>query len=108
MAVAFLQEFAPTGDRSTTNYDAISARLAAEGDTPPDGLIVHSAGFGEDGTFRIYDVWETREHQQRFYNDRLMPIVGEIIASASDAPPPDREEVYELHDVIAGSPSGVA
>jgi hypothetical protein len=99
MAVAFLQEFSPTDDRSTTNYDAIAGRIGGQ-EAPPEGLIVHSAGFGEDGTFRIYDVWESREHAERFISERLMPIVEELTAGRDDAPPPARQELYELHDVV--------
>ena len=96
MAVAFVQEFGP-GDRSTTNYDAISARLNAK-DDPPDGVIIHTAGFTGDGGFRIFDVWESREHLQRFLEDRLMPIVQELTAG-QDLPQP-REDIYELHDLF--------
>jgi ABC-type transport system substrate-binding protein len=97
MAVAFLQEFPSTGDRSTTNYDTINEQLAGT----PDGLIVHSAGFGEDGTFRIYDVWESREQYERFFNEQLTPLINEVMATG-DAAPPARQEVYELHNVRSG------
>ena len=85
MAVAFLQEFSPTGDRSTTNYDTINERLGADQD-PPEGVIFHSVGFGEDGTFRIYDVWESREHLDRFLNERLMPLHLALFTETSPAP----------------------
>src|SRR6266568_9519779 len=71
MAVAFIQEFKIQGDdRSTTNYDTINERLNTRND-PPEGGIVHTAGFDEDaGVFRIFDVWETREHGERFIRER--------------------------------------
>jgi hypothetical protein len=101
MAVAFVQEFKIQGDdRSTTNYDAVNARLnvAAE---PPEGGIFHTAGFDEEaGVFRIFDVWETREHGERFLRERLQPILGELMATRDDLAPPDREGWYELHDLI--------
>jgi hypothetical protein len=101
MAVAFVQEFEIAGgDRSTTNYDAIASRLQGEA---PEGLIVHTAGFDEEqGVFRILDVWESKEHAQRFIDERLMPIVNELLAGRDDAPPPGREYFYELHDVVKG------
>jgi hypothetical protein len=101
MAVAFVQEFQiQGGDRSTTNYDAVAERLnVAE---PPEGAIVHTAGFDEDaGVFRIFDVWETREDGERFIREQLQPILAELMASRPDATPPDRETWYELHDVMA-------
>jgi hypothetical protein len=101
MAVAFIQEWEITGeDRGTTNYDAINERLNTH-DDPPDGGVVHTAGFDEDArVFRIFDVWETREHGERFIRERLMPIIKEMTAGRSDAPPPDRETWYELHDLM--------
>jgi hypothetical protein len=101
MAVAFVQEFAidPDGDRSTTNYDAIQERLDTR-NNPPDGGLFHSAGFDEEaGVFRIFDVWETREHAQRFIDERVMPIVNEVTAGRPDAGPPRRAYFYELHDL---------
>jgi hypothetical protein len=101
MPVAFIQEFKIVGnDLSTTNYDTVVERLNLQG--APEGGILHSAGFDEDaGVFRIFDVWETREHGERFIRERLQPILEELMASRDDARPPDREAWYELHDVMS-------
>jgi hypothetical protein len=103
MAVAFVQEFKIDGDdRSTTNYDAVSARLDVSAD-PPAGLIVHTAGFDEaSGVFRIFDVWESREHGDTFWRERLQPTLDELTGSMENASPPDRESWYELHDSSSG------
>jgi hypothetical protein len=100
MAIAWVQEFEVQGsDRSTTNYDAVAQRVNAEND-PPRGLILHTAGFDEQaGVFRIFDVWESREHRERFHAERLKPILDEVMAGAAGAGPPSREYEYELHDV---------
>jgi hypothetical protein len=103
MAVAFIQEFPvdPGGDRSTTNYDAIQARLDTK-NNPPEGGIFHSAGFDEEaGVFRIFDVWETQEQAERFIEEKVMPIVNEVTAGQPGAGPP-RTHFYELHDVMGG------
>jgi hypothetical protein len=103
MAVAYIQEFALVeGDRSTTNYDAVKERLNIEQD-PPAGLIVHTAGFDpEAGVFRLFDVWESREHAQRFMDERLMPIIGKMLESPNPPEPPTRDGFYDLHDVVDG------
>jgi len=103
MAVASIQEFKlQDDDRTTTNYDAVQERLNTR-DNPPEGGIFHTAGFDEDaGVFRIFDVWETREHGERFMNERLMPIIQELGGGGADLRPPDREAWYELHDVMPG------
>lgn len=105
MAVAYVQEFEiKDGDTSTTNYDAVNAALNIQ--EPPDGLLIHTAGFDFDaGVFRILDVWETREQGERFINERLNPIVEPLAAAAAQDPasnfdPPTRETWYVLHDTF--------
>ena len=97
MAVAFMQEFAPTSDTSTTNYDAVSAKIMAK--PWPEGCLAHTAGFAPDGTFRIFDIWDSQEHLDAFVNGTLMPIVGELFSDRPDAGPPAKQESYELHDL---------
>ena len=36
------------------------------GDTPPDGLVVHLAIARPQGGLTYIDVWESREHADRF------------------------------------------
>jgi len=107
MAIAYVQEFEiKDGDTSTTNYDAVNAALNLQ--DAPEGLLIHTAGFDLDaGVFRIFDVWETREHGERFINERLNPIIEPMVAAAAQNPdanldPPSREAWYELHDSISG------
>jgi hypothetical protein len=101
MAVAFIQEFPIEGDdRSTANYDAISQRLGAA-DNPPEGAILHTAGFDEDaGVFRIFEVWESQEQAERFINGQVMPLVIEL--AGEDAAAPQRQSFYELHGLMRG------
>jgi hypothetical protein len=102
MAVAFIQEFPiePGGDRATTNYDAVNAKLTTNQEAP-DGLIVHYAGFDEDaGVFRIVNVWESKEQGQAYLEQKVMPAVREVIGDdVVAARPPSREGWYELHHV---------
>ena len=102
MAVAYIQEFPIVeGDLSTTNYDAVVAALNLS--SAPDGLIVHTAGFDQtDGTFRIVDVWETREQGDRFVKDQLNPILEQMMGGAPEGElaPPSLESWYELHDTM--------
>ena len=107
MAVAFVQEFAiRDGDTSTTNYDAVASELNLQ--EAPDGALIHTAGFDNDaGVFRIFDVWETRAHGERFLAERLMPLLERMGADAqargdTTFVPPDRETWYELHEVMSG------
>jgi hypothetical protein len=96
MAIAFIREFQPGADRTTTNYDAVSRRLALD-DDPADGLLLHAAGFS-GGTFRLIEIWESAEHEERFERERLLPVVRELVGTAASAP---ATESYELHNLVA-------
>ena len=101
MAVADIQEFAIT-DRGTTNYDFVKEKI---GEGPFEGLIVHTAGFDDEaGVFRILDVWETREHADRFLAEHVQPLIDEG-PSAFPNPAafaiPTRDGFYDLHDVCS-------
>jgi hypothetical protein len=102
MAVAFVQEFAiePNGDRSTGDYDAITARVGAE-DDPPEGPILHTAGFDEEmSVFRIFEVWETREAAERFH-ERVVAAVIELTGGRVEVPLPARQYFYDLHALLS-------
>jgi hypothetical protein len=103
MAVAFIQEFAIVdGDTSTTNYDSVAEKLGLHDAASITGLIAHSAGFDHaSGVFRIFDIWDNGDDAKRFYEERLGPIVGEMMQDNPSATPPLREATYELHDVIS-------
>jgi hypothetical protein len=97
MPVAIVQDWVEEEtERSTRNYDALSRRLAEQGGFPPPGLQVHTAGFTGNG-FRIFEVWDSREHFDRFVAETLMPLVIEM--EADDERPPQMT-IYELHNVV--------
>jgi hypothetical protein len=61
-------------------------------DTPPQGLIVHTAGEA-GGALRIFDVWETREDFERFVKEYVEPAM-----EGQQGPEP---EIYELANVVS-------
>ena len=99
MPFVVLQEFKIAGDdRSTTNYDDVSEHLGLD-TNPPDGMIVHTAGWDEEGgVFRVLEVWETKE--DRFRRERLQPALEATLGAGSNMPP-DRDASYELHNLIS-------
>jgi hypothetical protein len=68
-------------------YDAVSEKMGMASQ-PPEGLIFHSAG-ELDGRFQIFNVWESREHFDRFNRERLEParvaVMGQDRADAAAA-----------------------
>jgi hypothetical protein len=69
-------------------YDNVTEKMFGHSpmraDEAPDGLILHSAGQGEQG-FYVYDVWESREAFDRFMEERLGPAMAEVMGG----PPPE-------------------
>ena len=98
MPVAFIQEF-PIGDRSTENYDFMKNKLAGE---HIDGLLAHTAGFDDEGgVWRMVDVWETREHAERFMQRMMETVKPEELPRPDTATQePSRQGYYELHDLV--------
>jgi hypothetical protein len=89
-------------DRSTANYDFVAEKV---GGGPFEGLIAHTAGFDDDaGVFRILDVWETREHADRFLAEHVQPLVDQgpdTFPNPEGFAPPSREGFYEVHHLVA-------
>jgi hypothetical protein len=95
MPYAHITEFDFGDDRNTVNYDALGARLFDLG--KPAGAIHHSAGFDDEGVFRIYEVWESQDQRMRFVEQTLRSLIADGPADPSHPYRPDREYGYELH-----------
>ncbi len=70
-------------------YDDVTEKMFGHAspmreDEAPEGLILHSAGQGEQGYY-VYDVWESREAFERFMEEKLGPALGEVMGG----PPPE-------------------
>jgi hypothetical protein len=92
MAEALILEFEGTG---RADYDAVNEVLgidmgSGEGDWPP-GLLVHTAGATENG-WAVMEVWESREAQEAFMNERL----GAALQEGGITDPPSRAEWLDL------------
>lgn len=85
------------GERHQRDYGRVASVIGLRA-TPPDGLVVHTAGATADGGFRVFDVWESRDHIEAFFADRLMPLMGDVLGGPP--PPPARTEVYDLDVVV--------
>jgi len=86
MAVAVLQS-APEFTKQI--YDATTEKMFGHPapiseDEAPEGLIVHTAGQGDQGYY-VYDIWESREAFERFVEEKLGPALAEVMGG----PPPE-------------------
>jgi hypothetical protein len=77
MAIGTITRFAD--GMGAEQYDAVTDKMGLTRD-PPEGLIFHSAGELDD-RFQVFNVWESREHFDRFTRERLRPaqvaVLGE-------------------------------
>jgi len=92
MAEALILEFEGVG---RAEYEAVNDLLgidmgSGEGDWPP-GLLVHTAGATENG-WAVFEVWESREAQERFMNERL----GQALQEGGISGPPGRAEWLDV------------
>jgi hypothetical protein len=66
-------------DMPGATEDIASSVDDAVGSEPVAGLIAHVSGPSRDG-WRIIDIWESEEDQQRFQAERLGPAVARVTA----------------------------
>jgi hypothetical protein len=86
--MSVLIRFAPR-DLSVQQYDEAIAKLGPEN---PEGRELHVC-FGEDGSLRVSEVWDSREEFAAF-GERLMPILAEVGID------PGEPEFIEVHRVM--------
>ena len=64
---------------SIEQFPKVLAQLGEE----PEGLQARYVGTDGDGKLRIVGVWESKEHADRFYADRLGPALAQALGSES-------------------------
>lgn len=80
-------------------YDAVNDKLDAQG-APPSGLKVHAAGQGEDGRWRIIEVWESRSQFDEFNEQRLTPAIAEVSGMPADQVPAGEHIWFPVHTLL--------
>ena len=72
-------------------YDRTMERVIPDPSNPPEGLIATFGGPGQNGGWRVTDIWESEAHWERFRDETLIPVAQEIQA------PPFDSDTGELH-----------
>jgi len=67
MAVAYMYQIPQSGEEYHRTVGEIFTG------TPPPGLLIHSAGTGDDGSFYIVEVWEDEDAMTRFGDEVVVP-----------------------------------
>lgn len=64
----------------------------------PVGVIFHAAAFDDSGNdICVADIWESKEHLDKFIHERLMPVMQE------EKLPEPQVEIFQINDVAAFS-----
>ena len=58
-------------------YDDVVTRIRYH-DELPEGLIMHTAAVTGEGDMLVVDIWETREHHDRFLAIRGCPALRDV------------------------------
>jgi hypothetical protein len=67
-------------------------------DQSPEGLMLHTAGQSDQGWY-VYDVWESKEHFQRFAQNKLGPAIKELGAGSDSQPQP---QFFQVETLVKG------
>ncbi|HEX7059313.1 MAG TPA: hypothetical protein VF176_05620 [Solirubrobacterales bacterium] len=95
MAIGLWINFA---EGTQEQYEAINSHMGVE-ENPPDGLIFHAAG-PIGGGWDVIDFWESREHFDRFQQERLGPAIEALGDQAPQGPPNIKE--FPVANIIKG------
>jgi hypothetical protein len=79
-------------------YDALNEAMNFPAEVP-EGLLSHVAA-PTDGGMQIVDVWQSREHNERFLREKLGPAFARVPGTDAIAPPSPRE--LDVHNRFAG------
>jgi hypothetical protein len=89
-----LARFTGAPSVTTEKYDECIERLkASNAQWPPDGLVYHVA-FSSGGSFRVSEIWDSRE-QFDVFGKRLMPVLNDLGIELAGQP-----EMLKIHHII--------
>lgn len=81
-------------------YDAIHTGLLARSGTEVAGLLLHLARATPEG-FAVTEVWETREHRDRYDRELVGPLIAELAGpDASPVALDQRTEEFEVRGLV--------
>lgn len=77
------------------DYDATCRALNFPADWP-DGLLAHGSAEVE-GRLRVVDVWESRQHFDRFVQERLQAAMGQAVGDRAEQPQITETGLHSFH-----------
>lgn len=84
-------------------YDELHAEISRRDDGRSYGLLVHIGRATPTG-FQVIEVWDTKEHRDRYDAEVMLPALAALSAGGPAAPVPPSEE-FEPRGLILGQPT---
>jgi hypothetical protein len=75
-------------------YDAASQQVGVTPGNMPEGGILHVAGQGPDGGWRVVEIWESEEAARKFDEERVEPVLQQV---GIQRPAP---AVWQVHNLV--------
>ena len=82
-------------ENTLDDYDKVVVALNFPAEWP-DGLVAHGS-HEADGHLVVNDVWESRQHFDRFVDERLQAAMGEAIGDRAREPEVVERELHSFH-----------
>ena len=76
---------------SREHYDRVNEQITKD----PEGLILHASA-ETDGGVLIVDVWDSKEANERFERETLLPALERTGFAATEAPQHQEFRVHEM------------
>jgi hypothetical protein len=89
-------------------YDALLREMDLDAG-PASGLIFHVAGPAADGSWREFDVWESRAARDIVNTDRDVPAPIKVLGEDAvlNGPPPPEPQDMDVHHLLPEGMSSV-
>jgi hypothetical protein len=74
-------------------YDQSSQAIGVTSENVPDGGILHVAGPGPNGGWRVVEIWESEDAARKFDEEEVEPVLQQ---AGIQRPAPEKWEVHRL------------
>jgi hypothetical protein len=80
-------------------YDALHAEIVRRSGATVDGLLVHIGRPTATG-FQVLEVWQSREHFDRYNDQVVLPTVADLTTGQPGAAPQQAIEQFQVHGLV--------
>ena len=75
-------------------YDAAANQLGVTSENMPPGAVLHVAGPGPTGRWRVVEVWESEDAARKFDEETLLPLLQSVGVERPEA------QSWPVHNLV--------